>query len=45
MSTLRRLVLATVLAVVVLGLVPAFAGAAPSGELARTRDKIAAAKK
>ena len=40
----RRLVLATVLAVVVLTLVPAFAGATPPGDLARTRDKIAAAK-
>jgi murein DD-endopeptidase MepM/ murein hydrolase activator NlpD len=43
--TLRRIILATVLAVVVLGLAPAFAGAAPPGDLARTRDKIAAAKK
>ena len=43
--TLRRLVLATVLAVVVLALVPAFAGATLPGDLARTRDKIAAAKK
>ena len=43
--TLRKLLLATVLATVVLGLAPAFAGAAPPGELARTRDKIAAAKK
>jgi len=42
--TLRRIVLATVLAVVVLGLARAFAGAAPPGDLARTRDKIAAAK-
>ena len=42
---LRRLILATVLAVVALGLVPVFAGAAPTGELGRTRDKIAAAKK
>ena len=42
---LRRLVLATVLAVVVLALVPAFAGATLPGDLARTRDKIAAAKK
>jgi len=43
--SLRRLILAAVLAAVVLGLVPVFAGAAPSGELGRTRDKIAAAKK
>jgi murein DD-endopeptidase MepM/ murein hydrolase activator NlpD len=42
---LRRLVLATVLAAVVLGLAPGFAGAAPPGDLGRTRDKIAAAKK
>jgi len=42
--TLRRLALATVLAVMVLALVPAFAGATPSGDLARTRDKITAAK-
>lgn len=39
MSTLRRIILATVLAVVVLGLAPAFAGAAPPGDLARARDK------
>src|SRR5665647_2509387 len=45
MSTLRRIILVTVLAVVVLGLVPAFAAAAPPGGLARTRDKITAAKK
>jgi murein DD-endopeptidase MepM/ murein hydrolase activator NlpD len=43
--SLRRLVLATVLAVVVFALVPAFAGATPPGDLARTRDKITAAKK
>ena len=45
MSTLRRIILATVLAVVVLGLAPAFAGAALPGGLARTRDKIGVAKK
>ncbi|HEY5387800.1 MAG TPA: peptidoglycan DD-metalloendopeptidase family protein [Thermoleophilia bacterium] len=44
MNTLRRLILAAVLATVVLGLVPAFAGAARQGDLARTRDKIAAAR-
>ncbi len=44
MSTLRRIILATVLAVVVLGLAPAFAGAAPTGDLAHTRDRIAAVK-
>jgi len=43
--TLRRSVLAVVLAAVVLSLAPALAGAAPTGELGRTRDKIAAAKK
>ncbi|MCX6362569.1 MAG: peptidoglycan DD-metalloendopeptidase family protein [Actinobacteria bacterium] len=43
--TLRRAILAAVLAAVVLGLAPALAGAAPQGDLARTRDKIAAAKK
>jgi len=43
--TLRIISLATVLAVVVLGLAPARAGARPPGGLARTRDKIAAAKK
>jgi len=42
---LRRLVLATVLAVVVVALTPAFAAATPQGDLARTRDRIAAAKK
>jgi len=43
--TLRRLVLAAVLAAVVGALTPAFAAATPQGELARTRDKITAAKK
>ena len=43
--TLRRISLVTVLAVVVLGLAPALASARPPGDLARTRDKIAAAKK
>ena len=44
MSTLRRLLLAAVLAAVVLGPAAALAAAAPQGDLARTRDKIAAAK-
>jgi len=43
--TLRRIILATVLAVVVLGLAPAFAGASLPGDLGRTRDKIAVAKR
>jgi murein DD-endopeptidase MepM/ murein hydrolase activator NlpD len=42
---LRRSILLAVLTAVVLGLVPAVAGAALQGDLARTRDKIAAAKK
>jgi murein DD-endopeptidase MepM/ murein hydrolase activator NlpD len=45
MSILRRIILAAALSAVVLGLAPAFAGAAPKGDLAQTRDQIAAAKK
>jgi murein DD-endopeptidase MepM/ murein hydrolase activator NlpD len=45
MSTPRRIIFAAVLAVVALGLAPAFAGAAAPGDLAHTRDQIAAAKK
>ena len=45
MSTPRRIILAAVLAVVALGLAPAFGGAAVPGDLAHTRDQIAAAKK
>jgi murein DD-endopeptidase MepM/ murein hydrolase activator NlpD len=44
-TTLRRLILAAALAAVTLCLAPAFAGAAPQGDLARTREQIAAAKK
>ena len=44
MSPLRRIILATVLAMAVLGHAPAFAGAAPTGDLAHTRDRIAAVK-
>jgi len=43
-STFRRFLFAAVLAVVALALAPAFAGAALQGDLAHTRDKIAAAK-
>jgi len=44
-TTLRRLILVAALAAVTFCLAPAFAGAAPQGDLARTRDEIAAAKK
>jgi hypothetical protein len=39
----RRLIVVTALAALALGLVPAFAGAAPS-DLQKTREKIEAAK-
>jgi murein DD-endopeptidase MepM/ murein hydrolase activator NlpD len=45
MTTLRRLIIAAVLTAVALGLLPALSGAAPQGDLARTRAKISTAKK
>jgi murein DD-endopeptidase MepM/ murein hydrolase activator NlpD len=44
MVTLRRLIVVTALAAVALALFPALTSAAPQGELARTREKIKAAK-
>ena len=44
-STLRRFILASLLAAVVLGLAPALTSAAPKSKLAKTREQIAAAKK
>ena len=44
-SILRRLILASLLATLVLGFAPALSGAAPKSTLTRTREQIAAAKK